>query len=423
MKKYAIFLLLALVPVLFSCKEKIQPSLASLVEITRLENQPYAMAIGFYAQPKEEVETSQITGCGFVLGNKSSVSDADGRVIDGNFIYDDTFWANVPYEDLDDNYEDCWFVRAFIIRNGKKDYSNAKSFYLLKPVTSITLTQKNVTVKAGETLALSVSYEPSDVQHPGIAWASDDESIATVDEEGVVTGVSRGKTKIHATEIEYGVVSDDCEVIVLGDTPDGAVDMGFGPYWAKTNLGADHPTDLGKYAAWGETELSDGNTPKGFYWSKYKFMKVQNDGGNCTKYNATDNLRTLLPEDDIVKTLKGAPWRMPTRKDFTDLIDNCTITRQSGGMLFTSRINGQSLFFPYAGYWRENAWTDVYSLLESGAEGHYWTSEVVFKSGVSFSGTGSAHTLLVSKDESKVPAISSRAREDGLSVRGVYDVD
>lgn len=64
--------------------------------------------------------------------------------------------------------------------------------------------------------------------------------------------------------------------------------------------------------------------------------------------------------DDAASVNWGSPWRTPTKDEFQELIDNCDyewatinfggfIGKHSGGM-FTSRINGKSIFFPATGY-------------------------------------------------------------------------
>lgn len=70
------------------------------------------------------------------------------------------------------------------------------------------------------------------------------------------------------------------------------------------------------------------------------------------KYNGTDSLRTLKPEDDAAHMILGGNWRMPTSIEFEELIRNCTLEYteigNQKGELFTSKINGESIFLPAA---------------------------------------------------------------------------
>ena len=155
------------------------------------------------------------------------------------------------------------------------------------------------------------------------------------------------------------------------------VDLGLpsGLLWATCNVGADSPEDYGDYFDWGETQ------PKDYYdWSTYQYCmgsyytltKYCNDADYG--YNGfTDNLTTLLPEDDAATANWGSDWRMPTEEEFQELIDNTTVTwtTQNGvnGRLFTAS-NGNSLFLPAAGCRYET------SILYAGEYGYYWSSSL-----------------------------------------------
>ena len=62
---------------------------------------------------------------------------------------------------------------------------------------SVTLSP--VTVGVGETQKVEASIKPARMADAKLIWASEDESIATVDENGVVTGIADGETRITAT--------------------------------------------------------------------------------------------------------------------------------------------------------------------------------------------------------------------------------
>ena len=155
------------------------------------------------------------------------------------------------------------------------------------------------------------------------------------------------------------------------------VDLGLpsGLLWATCNVGADNPEDYGDYFAWGETQ------PKDTYsWSTYQYCNGSYN--TLTKYcdnssygynGFTDNLTTLLPEDDAATANWGSDWRMPTQAEWQELLDNTTVTwtTQNGvnGRLFTAS-NGNSLFLPPAGYRFDS------SLNGAGRYGYYWSSSL-----------------------------------------------
>ncbi|MBR6068799.1 MAG: hypothetical protein IKP45_13495 [Bacteroidales bacterium] len=133
------------------------------------------------------------------------------------------------------------------------------------------------------------------------------------------------------------------------------VDLGLpsGTKWATCNVGAVAPAVYGYYYAWGET------TPKSTYTS--------------SNYTYTSNPTTLPSSADAATANWGAGWRMPTKTEMLELIDNCTVTwtTQNGvnGCLFTGS-NGNSIFLPAAG---ERSGSELGS---AGSQGCYWSSSL-----------------------------------------------
>lgn len=200
------------------------------------------------------------------------------------------------------------------------------------------------------------------------------------------------------------------------------VDLGLpsGCKWADRNVGAKSVDDYGTYFAWGETsgltydgvknvtaeqlcsmlqpligdemELTPDNidavlaemgiegtdlsvlgigftSDKAFSsdWSNY-FDTT--DGGNTFNKYATDKLTVLEASDDAARVNMGSDWRMPTKAEMQELIDNTTPTFidiqgnefslseiQPGviaegnlkGVRFTSKNNSNSIFIPASG--------------------------------------------------------------------------
>lgn len=80
-------------------------------------------------------------------------------------------------------------------------------------VTGVTLDKTTASVYVGDTTTLVATVTPADATIDGITWSSDDESIATVDASGVVTGVADGTATITATTEEGGYTAT-CTVTV-----------------------------------------------------------------------------------------------------------------------------------------------------------------------------------------------------------------
>jgi len=126
-----------------------------------------------------------------------------------------------------------------------------------------------------------------------------------------------------------------------------AVDLGLpsGTKWCDRNVGASSPEDLGGYYAWGETSqksLCD--------WTTYVYGSGPN---NLTKYNSTDGKYILDAVDDAASVNIGPQWKTPTIAQITELTANTTSTSTTlngvEGRRFTSNINGNSIFIPFAG--------------------------------------------------------------------------
>lgn len=101
--------------------------------------------------------------------------------------------------------------------------------------------------------------------------------------------------------------------------PNDCVDLGLasGLLWAKCNMGATEPTDRGNYYAWGET-----STKKKYYSDNYKHFKI--DGGiKVLKYNEKDGKTVLDLNDDAARANIGAGYRIPTKEDWEELLEDC----------------------------------------------------------------------------------------------------
>lgn len=163
-----------------------------------------------------------------------------------------------------------------------------------------------------------------------------------------------------STIIDIMAGKDIEELPITAKEPDNvvAVDLGLpsGTKWANMNVGAESPEEYGLYFAFGETVGYTSN--HGFSWANYKWCL--GTANTYTRYctdsskGTVDNLTTLLSADDAARQNWGGQWRMPTSADMQELIDNTISiwTTESGvnGRKFISKINGNSIFLPAAGY-------------------------------------------------------------------------
>lgn len=168
-----------------------------------------------------------------------------------------------------------------------------------------------------------------------------------------------------------------------------------GVQWANCNIGAERPSDLGLYFSWGNTEgHAEG--------SRYDFSQAVYDQTPAAAIETNLSL-----DQDAARAILGSPWRMPTAAEFQELFDNCTSvwTELNGmaGVLFTSNVNGATLFFPAAGYY------EGLSFRRLGENGYYWSSTY-----------GSASTArCMSFNNSSVGPNQALNRYTGVTVRAV----
>ncbi|MBO7651371.1 MAG: hypothetical protein J6S84_01470, partial [Bacteroidales bacterium] len=143
------------------------------------------------------------------------------------------------------------------------------------------------------------------------------------------------------------------------------VDLGLpsGNKWATCNVGASVPEGFGNYYGWGETynkEIGD--------WPTYIYY----NGSSFTKYTRSDGRTTLEAMDDAATVNWGDGWRMPTKDEVSELFNNCssiwTTLNGVNGRLFTSNLNGNTIFLPAAGKVNEGGYEN------DGRSGTYWSS-------------------------------------------------
>lgn len=89
-------------------------------------------------------------------------------------------------------------ITATLTHNNLKATTKVVVKYI--PVTSIKLNnvQAEATIKKGETLSISAEILPSNASNKNISFTSSDSNIAKVDSNGIITGISTGRTTIIA---------------------------------------------------------------------------------------------------------------------------------------------------------------------------------------------------------------------------------
>lgn len=147
---------------------------------------------------------------------------------------------------------------------------------------------------------------------------------------------------------DYGENTADSKIsaisFFLTGTEDGHdfVDLGLpsGTLWATANIGASESQAYGNYFAWGETEPQASNA---YSWGSYKYAKgISYENPRLIKYcnnseygdeGFIDNKTVLDLEDDVAHVNWGGKWRMPTKEQCDELMNE-------GYWVWTDNYNG-----------------------------------------------------------------------------------
>ena len=82
-------------------------------------------------------------------------------------------------------------------------------------VTGISMIEEYCTLDAGTTYQLEATVLPITATNTNVRWSSSDESVATVDQTGLITGHNNGFCVVSATTEDGNYVAE-CEVTVTG---------------------------------------------------------------------------------------------------------------------------------------------------------------------------------------------------------------
>ena len=138
------------------------------------------------------------------------------------------------------------------------------------PVTKVKLNRTSATLAQGSTLALKATLTPKNAYDQTVTWTSSKPSVASVDENGVVTGLSKGSATITATSVNGRTAK--CKVTVKVILPKS---LDFRQLYVTMN-----PGDRFEAAVtFSPEEVSD---PRVFYESSDPAVATVDDSGAVT---------------------------------------------------------------------------------------------------------------------------------------------
>lgn len=184
------------------------------------------------------------------------------------------------------------------------------------------------------------------------------------------------------------------------------VDLGLSVKWATCNVGTGNSWEYGNYYAWGETRT------KNKYIQETSKTYHKNIGDIAGK-----------SEYDAANANWGGTWRLPTKVECQELVDNCIwkwiSLNGKKGYKITSKKNGKSIFLPAAGRKINNP-----SIEYSGVNGWYMSSTPKENDNTGMYDLGFLDSRFssASSDETGLHWGCSRGgREEGISVRPVTE--
>ena len=217
-------------------------------------------------------------------------------------------------------------------------------------------------------------------------------------------------------------------VTVRASLLDGVQLWENGPYFATCNVGASSPEESGYYFWWGDTVGGKRNVADNGWMSVADGSAIVFDDHDPTASQTYNHDITwlksngwigedgnLVPAHDAATAHLGAPWRMPTKAELENLIDNCDWEwtddwegTGNAGCVFRGRgaYASNSVFFPGAG---------------SGFARYFLEDDVTYRTATTES-SGSRHVWYLSYASGDEPYVTSdEMRCDGIPVRPVRD--
>ena len=267
---------------------------------------------------------------------------------------------------------------------------------------------------AGATAAKTVSITNTVLTPGGIIAVNFQNAFTASSPTLSVNGLAAKAIKLYGNAMPMGKVHNNTILVMYYDgtqfnvigilsqtaaAPTGFVDLALpsGLLWCEHNIGATTPYEHGLYFSWGNViGHAEGS---GYDFSDAVYAETPGAAltGNIPVNGTYDPARHNM----------GAPCRLSTVGEFQELNSNCDSewTDEDGvaGCRFTSRINGNSIFFPASGNYSGT------TLNYRGSYGFYWSS--------SYYSATSAYNLIF--NSTNVHPAGNSIRRHGFTARAV----
>ncbi|MGN0294190.1 MAG: S8 family serine peptidase [Lachnospiraceae bacterium] len=215
---------------------------------------------------------------------------------------------------------DVYLVQAIDYAGNASTYRVFLNEDVTEAVESVTISSETLNLVKNNTARLTAKANPKTLEDRSVIWSSDNEEIATVDENGIVTAVAAGTCTITAAAKADPEISASCEVTVIEITTElnGFVWDENGEVW----LSRFQANNLPNYEKMTETS----------YKAPVASMAYGADGNlyaaSLDTSTATSNLYTVDPETFELTQTGGS-----TQLFYTDL---AAAPNLGGGMLLAT---------------------------------------------------------------------------------------
>ena len=358
----------------FTTIEKLLPTVTTSAEVTDItvSNATCGGEVTFEGNVS-------VTARGICWSTSQNPTIEDNKTTDGSGV--GFYTSNMTNLEHNTTY----YVRAYATNEVGTAYGEEVTFTTIEKLLPTVITTEVAEIKLfSAKCGGEVTFEGNvTVTARGICWST--KQNPTIEDDKTTEGYGVGTFTSNMTNLEhnttyyvrayatnevgtaYGEERVFTTLPIEGTTNGHSwVDLGLpsGKKWATCNVGASSPEGYGDYFAWGETST-----------------KETYDYDNCPTYGLSiselqsqgyiDGEGNLTPQYDAATANWGGDWRMPTKAEYHELLNNCTwewTTQNSVNGYKVTGPSGASIFLPSAGS-REGS-----SLYDAGSRGNYWSS-------------------------------------------------
>ena len=109
------------------------------------------------------------------------------------------------------------------VKAEENNVENSIEINVYSPVTNIIIDQKEIYIQKDDTFKINAYIEPEDANNKKIVYQSENDEIATIDENGIITAKKEGEVKIYIYSEENNEIKEECKVTVVRKLEDSEI--------------------------------------------------------------------------------------------------------------------------------------------------------------------------------------------------------